>query len=138
MVKVCRERISERGWGFWATELKATEEFIGFIGIEEPNIDLPFEPCMEIGWRLAYEYWGKGYATEGAVAALRFAFQVLRKDEIVSFTVVQNARSEAVMRKLGMHRSPSTFEHPNVPEDSGLKTHCLYTITRKEWKHHDA
>lgn len=138
MVRLCRERISKRGWGFWAAELKETQEFIGFIGLEEPNNGVSFEPCMEIGWRLAYQYWGNGYATEGAMAALRFAFQALEKDDIVSFTSVQNTRSEAVMKKLGMHRSESTFEHPKVAEESGLKTHCLYTITRNEYAHNNA
>ncbi len=133
MVQKCKERIAERGWGFWATELKETREFIGFIGLEEPNSGLTFEPCTEIGWRLSYRHWGMGYATEGAKKALRFAFEDLQKDEIVSFTAVQNTRSESVMKKLGMRRCESTFEHPNVAEETGLKTHCLYRLTKEEW-----
>jgi len=59
----CKTLIKENGWGFWATELIETGEFIGFIGIHNPKETLPFSPCTEIGWRLLRNFWGKGYAT---------------------------------------------------------------------------
>jgi RimJ/RimL family protein N-acetyltransferase len=128
-----RQRIEERGWGFWAAELRATGEFLGFIGIEEPDSPLPFQPCVEIGWRLAHEHWGKGYATEGARAALRAGFETLVLDEIVSYAVLANRRSRHVMEKLGMRDAAFTFDHPRIREGSPLRAHCLYRLTRKEW-----
>ena len=55
--------IDERGWGFWAIEIPNQEKFIGFVGLHIPKESLPFSPCVEIGWRIAKEYWNQGYAT---------------------------------------------------------------------------
>jgi len=129
-----RDLIAERGWGFWALRLKPGLEFIGFTGLHIPSDDLPFVPCVEIGWRLAYAHWGKGYATEAAIAALEFGFERLGLDEIVSFAVLANARSRAVMERLGMQDAHQDFLHPQVPEESGLKEHCLYRMTRNQWQ----
>ncbi len=52
MVKVIEDRIDQHGFGFWAAELKETQEFIGFIGLNVPGYLLLFSPCVEIGWRL--------------------------------------------------------------------------------------
>ncbi len=125
--------IAERGWGLWAVEVLQTGEFIGFAGLHIPPPELPFSPCVEIGWRLAYEHWGQGYATEAARAALRVGFDVLNLTEIVSFTALGNLRSRAVMQKLGMHEEAATFEHPLVPVDSPLREHCLYRLSRGAW-----
>jgi RimJ/RimL family protein N-acetyltransferase len=62
----CESLIRERGWGFWAAELKASHEFIGFVGLHTPSAELPFSPCVEIGWRLSFSHWGKGLASEAA------------------------------------------------------------------------
>lgn len=62
----CQALIEQRGWGFWAVELKASAEFIGFLGLHVPIAELPFSPCVEIGWRLAFQHWHKGLATEAA------------------------------------------------------------------------
>lgn len=125
--------IAERGWGLWAAEATASRTFIGFIGLHVPTAPLPFAPCVEIGWRLDMAWWGRGLATEGARAALDFAFDVLRLDEVVSFTALTNVRSEAVMCRLGMRRDPETFAHPSVPQGHPLREHCLYRVRRTEW-----
>jgi RimJ/RimL family protein N-acetyltransferase len=126
-------KLRDRGWGWWAVELQATQEFIGFVGLNIPAVELPFSPCVEVGWRLAFPYWGKGYATEAAREALWFGFEVLKLDEIVSFTAVQNQRSRAVMERLQMREMPDTFLHPSLPPDHPLAEHCLYRRSRSEW-----
>src|SRR5690606_14340984 len=105
-----QSKIEEKGWGFWAAVLADSQEFIGFIGLNDVTRDAlpaPFAPAVEIGWRLAFKHWGKGYATEGAKACLQYGFETLRLKEIVSFTAVQNNRSRRVMERIGMHRDPS-------------------------------
>ena len=87
-----------------------------------------------MGWRLAAKYWGKGYATEAARAALRVGFEQIALPEIVSFTSVGNIRSRAVMKRLGMRDTGETFEHPNVPAGSALREHCLYRLSREHWQ----
>lgn len=127
MADRCESLIQERGWGFWAVESKDLGEFIGFVGLHTPSALLPFSPCVEIGWRLAFEHWGKGLASEAAKGALRVAFQSLGLEEIVSFTAVGNRRSRAVIERLGMRES-GTFDHPQVPEGSPLRLHSLYRL----------
>jgi RimJ/RimL family protein N-acetyltransferase len=124
-----RGQIAERGWGLWAAELRSSGELIGFVGLQVPSAALPFSPCVEVGWRLAHEHWGHGYATEGARAALKFGFEQLGLAEIVSFTTLGNTRSRAVMRRLGMLEDPYRFDHPSVPEGNPLRSHCLYRIS---------
>ncbi len=126
-------KIRDRGWGWWATEIRETQEFIGFVGLNVPAVELPFSPCVEVGWRLAFPYWGKGYATEAATEALRIGFEVLQLDEIVSFTALQNQRSRAVMERLQMREMPGTFLHPSLPSDHPLAEHCLYKLSRLEF-----
>ncbi|HWV16299.1 MAG TPA: GNAT family N-acetyltransferase [Cellvibrio sp.] len=125
--------IAARGWGFWALEERATGAFIGFTGLHIPMAELPFSPCVEIGWRLAFAHWGKGYATEAAAGALAFGFEHLRLSEIVAFTALPNLRSQAVMQRLAMEREPATFAHPAVPDGSLIKEHYLYRIKRNAW-----
>lgn len=125
--------ISERGWGFWAVEVRDVAEFIGFVGLHIPVPELPFSPCVEVGWRLAFEHWGKGYASEAAQGVLRVGFEVLDLPEIVSFAAVVHRRSRAVMGRLGMSEDAETFAHPHVPVDSPLREHCLYRLSREQW-----
>lgn len=125
--------IRERGWGLWATELKSTNEFIGFIGLTIPIAPFPYLPCVEIGWRLARPFWGQGYATEGANAVLGVGFGQLGLDEILSFTALSNMRSRAVLERIGMHTRGETFDHPRVAEGSPLRPHCLYRLARTHW-----
>lgn len=129
-----QNRLNKSGWGLWAVEEKASGNFIGFVGLNQPEIEFPFSPCIEIGWRLAKEYWGKGYATEAGGKSLEYAFDILSVDEVVSFTAVTNKRSEAVMKRLGMENTNSNFNHPLVPNSSELCEHVLYKITRKQWQ----
>lgn len=127
----CRDLITERGWGIWAVELRETGEFIGFVGLHTPGYDLPFTPCIEIGWRLRADTWGQGYCTEAARAALDAGFNQLGLNEIVAFTALPNVRSQAVMKKLGMACDPKeNFMHPALEEGHGLREHCLYRLKR--------
>ena len=124
--------IDERSWGLWAVEEHATGSFIGFVGLSVPRGDLPFSPCVEIGWRLAHAYWGQGYALEAARGALRVGFEGLGLQEIVSFTAAWNLRSEVVMQRLGM-TADGVFEHPALPEGHALRPHKLYKLGRASW-----
>lgn len=133
MAKRCQSLIAARGWGFWAVETKAARDFIGFVGLHVPHDKLPFSPCVEIGWRLGHPYWGKGYATEAALVVLEVGFEQLILPEIVSFAVVANARSRAVMERIGMREEVETFDHPRIPEGHALRQHCLYRLSRAQW-----
>ncbi len=122
------------GFGLWAVELPGIAPFAGFIGLCIPGFEAPFTPCIEVGWRLDAEHWGRGYAPEGARAALAFAFRWLSVEEVVSFTVPANVRSRRVMEKIGMTRSASEdFDHPLLPEGHALRRHVLYRIRRSEF-----
>ena len=91
----------------------------------------PFNPSVEVGWRLARAAWGHGYATEAALAALDYGFTSCGLDEIVSMTATMNVRSQRVMQRIGMTRDPADdFDHPNVPEGHRLQPHVLYRISR--------
>jgi RimJ/RimL family protein N-acetyltransferase len=123
----------QRGWGPWAAELRATGEFIGFMGLLVPRFPLPGNPGVEVGWRLGRAHWGHGYATEGARAALDLGFGALGLQEIVAVTALGNRRSLAVMQRLGLRDAGIEFDHPGVPEGSAVRRHCLYRIEREEW-----
>jgi len=125
-----------RGHGFslFATELAESGEFIGFIGLAVPAFEAAFTPCVEIGWRLAAEYWNAGLATEGARESMRYAFEELGLAEVVSFTAIGNERSRRVMAKLGMtHDATENFDHPAIPPGDPLRRHVLYRLTREKW-----
>jgi RimJ/RimL family protein N-acetyltransferase len=156
-----RADMERRGWGLWAVEVKAapiangdgepeagganaapgaTAEanetsgvpFVGYVGLSVPSFDAHFTPCVEIGWRLAKEHWGRGYATEAAIASLRFAFEKLTLERIVAFTVPLNRRSIGVMERIGMMRdSADDFEHPKLPPGHPWRRHVLYTVNRR-------
>lgn len=121
---------NERGYGRYAVELLGEAECIGFVGVQE----LQFMPHDEIGWRLARRYWGRGYATEAARAAVADAFGRIGLREIVSITVPANVRSTAVMERIGMtHHPDRDFDHPMFPPGHRLSRHVLYSMTRAEW-----
>lgn len=126
--------IKEKGWGFWAVELTGKKSFIGFVGLHEPRYELPVKPCIEIGWRLGREYWGKGYATEAAKASLAFAFSDLNLNEVSSFTPITNSKSRALMERLNMVNTNLNFDHPMVPKSSPLREHALYIIENRDGK----
>lgn len=125
---------AERGFGLWCVDLEG--ECIGFTGLNAPWFETSFTPCVEVGWRLASQRWGHGYAPEAARAALAFGFGDLGLDEIVSFTAVINSNSRRVMDKLGMTRDPTcTFDHPGVAVGwEHLRRHVLYRLTVTDWR----
>jgi RimJ/RimL family protein N-acetyltransferase len=127
MIERIRAKASQHGFCWWAVEVPGIAPFIGFIGLNVPGFDAPFMPTVEIGWRLAAEHWGHGYAVEGARATLAFGFDQLALPEVVAFTAVGNWRSRRVMERIGMQHDPGgDFEHPLVPVDHRLRTHVLY------------
>lgn len=122
---------AEHGFGLWAVELPDEAPFIGFVGLSVPRFEAPFTPCVEIGWRIAAEHWGRSYAPEAARAALAHGFDTLGLREILSFTSASNAPSRRVMEKLGMSRDPrDDFDHPGLPEGHELRRHVLYRLAR--------
>lgn len=124
----------EHGYSLCAVELKSTHEMIGFLGLLRPSFEAHFTPAVEIGWRLSSSQWNKGYATEGAERILKHAFTDLGLDELVSFTVVDNQASRRVMEKIGMHHhSDDDFDHPQLPNDSPLKRHVLYRLSKSDY-----
>lgn len=125
---------AERGFGLWAVEVPEVASFGGFVGLAVPQFEAHFTPCVEIGWRLARQHWGRGYATEAANAAMAFAFIELGLDEVVSFTSPGNRASRRVMEKLGMSHSPEDdFDHPSLVSGHPLRPHVLYRLRRAEW-----
>ncbi|WP_431225459.1 GNAT family N-acetyltransferase [Serratia sp. L9] len=118
--------MQQHGWGLWAVEVKHGAPFIGFVGLSIPGEDLPCSPCVEIGWRLAAEHWGQGYASEAALCALDVAFGTLKLPEVVSFTAEINLPSRRVMTRIGMSFEGETFEHPRLPLGHALRKHVLY------------
>ncbi len=122
-------KIPARGFGLYAAELRETGAFIGFIGLAEPGFEAHFTPAVEIGWRLAAEYWNRGLATEGARAVVRHAFDVLKLPGLVSFTTEQNLPSRRVMEKIGMtHDKEDDFDHPKLAAGDPLRRHVLYRL----------
>jgi ribosomal-protein-alanine N-acetyltransferase len=127
MVDRIEAHFARHGFGPWAVEVKDGAPFIGYIGLAVPRFDAHFMPAVEIGWRLAFHAWGKGYATEGARAVLTFARDELRLSEIVSYTAPSNRRSIRVMENIGLQRNErDDFDHPLVPEGHPLRRHVLY------------
>jgi 3-dehydroquinate dehydratase/shikimate dehydrogenase len=127
-----RQRMEAQGWGLWAVEVPGVVDFAGFVGLN-PGDDALGRRCIEVGWRLAKAWWGRGYAPEGAVEAVRFAFDDLELVEIVSFTVPANLRSRRVMEKIGL-RFAGEFDHARlVRERHPLSRHVLYRAERDHW-----
>jgi RimJ/RimL family protein N-acetyltransferase len=120
---------TQHGFGLWAVEIPAVTPFAGYIGFSVPSFEARFTPCVEIGWRLAVQHWGRGFATEGARAVMGMGFQTLALREIVSFTTPGNFRSRRVMERIGMNYDPADdFDHPALPAGHPLRRHVLYRI----------
>jgi len=124
--------LTENQYGWWAVEAPNVADFIGAVGLGVHTFESDFTPCMEIGWRLAYEYWGKGYATEAASAVLAYAFETLHVDEIVSMSNVRNRRSFAVMERIGLLYERD-IQWPLLPEGHPLRAYALYKLRREDW-----
>jgi RimJ/RimL family protein N-acetyltransferase len=126
--------LEAEGSGLWAVERREDGRFMGFVGLARPSFKAPFTPCLEIGWRLARDMWGHGYATEGAVAVRDHAFEVVGLDALLSWTTVANMPSRRVMERIGMtHDSRDDFDHPNLPVGHPLRRHVLYRLSRERW-----
>lgn len=129
-----RAGIAQRGWGMWALEVPGVEAFVGFVGLNAPGFPAPWQPAVEIGWRLKRDAWGHGYATEAAAASLQFAFQQLELPQVIALSVRTNTPSHNVMTRVGMTPWPGMeFDHPRVPADWPLKEHIVHRITRDDW-----
>ncbi len=126
--------IEERGYGFAAAELRETGELIGIIGLFASRQPLPFpENFREIGWRLAERYWGKGYASEGAAACVKFGFNEIKAPGLFAVTAIHNLASRRVMEKLGMQLAVERFDHPVIPEGHPVRAHCGYSLLRSNY-----
>jgi RimJ/RimL family protein N-acetyltransferase len=126
-----RNQLDTAGWGLWALEVTGIAPFAGFVGLSEPRFEAHFTPCVEVGWRLAKTYWGKGYATEAGRAAIAYGFDTLGLPQIVSFTSQGNWRSRAVMERLGMRHDPrDDFDHPAFKTGHPLQKHVLYRLAK--------
>lgn len=133
MGKDCFER---HGVFYSPVEIKATGEFIGFVGLDVHLAGaLSFAPCVDIGWRLKQSVWGKGYASEAARAWLRFGFETMGYEEIVAFTIPDNGPSRRVMERIGMSQDlAGDFRHPAIPEDHPCSMHVLYRLAKADWE----
>ncbi|WP_417417415.1 GNAT family N-acetyltransferase [Hoeflea sp.] len=123
--------IAKNGYGFAAIEIAETAETAGFAGLyETSNVPGVADGTVEIGWRMAPQFWGKGIASEAARAWRDFGFDELGLERIISFAVADNHRSTAVMRRIGMTARPELdFDHPNVPDTHPrLIRHVLYEM----------
>jgi ribosomal-protein-alanine N-acetyltransferase len=129
--KRLRDRLDADGFGWWVLEINDRAPFAGVVALQDVSFEAPFTPALEVGWRLRCEYWGHGFATEGARAALAYAFDVLDRAEVVAMTATINTRSQRVMQRLGMTYDPrDDFDHPMLPRGDRLERHVLYRIGR--------
>lgn len=129
MVDRIEALFAAQGYGLWALELPNEAAFVGFVGLMHVPEELPFAPAIEVGWRLARPYWGRGLALEGARAAIAYAFERVGVGELVSYTAARNVRSRRLMERLGM-RHDADFLHPGIEPGSPLAPHVLYRLTR--------
>lgn len=130
-----QEHFDKYGFGMYALEHKETKSFMGFAGISHVRDLFPFAPAVEMAWRLEYEYWGKGFATEAARAIISYAFNNLELKELVAFSVYDNARAIHMMEKLGLkHDKKGDFDYPKLPSGHPLGCHVLYRLKAKDYK----
>jgi len=136
LISMGRDCFEEYGVFYSPVEIRATGEFIGFVGLDvHPAGSLPFAPCVDIGWRLKESAWGKGYASEAASAWLRFGFEIKAYEEVVAFAVPDNLPSRKVMDRIGMTRDVSgDFRHPAIREDHPCSIHVLYRLAKMDWQ----
>lgn len=133
LIERIENSFEDRGYGLWALELKDNKAFIGFLGFNFTDLESDFTPCIEIGWRIDKNYWGKGYATEGASKCLEVGFNTFFFQEIYSFTSKENTRSEKVMKRIGL-TYVKEFNHPRIDENHWLCRHVLYRLKKDEFE----
>jgi ribosomal-protein-alanine N-acetyltransferase len=125
-----RAQLDRDGYGWWVAEIKGGARFAGVVALQDVPFEAAFTPAKEIGWRFAHAFWGHGYATEGAAAALNYAFNELGWSEVVAMTAALNTRSQRVMQRLGMTHDPAgDFDHPRIAPGHPLRPHVLYRVT---------
>lgn len=125
--------IDSHGYCFWAVERRDDGVLLGFCGLKPGAEGTPIEHGVEIGWRFGFAHWGQGYAREAAAASLDWGWANLPDDTIWSITNSANARSWALMERIGMSRCHDLdFDHPKVAEGSPLKRHITYRIDRPQ------
>jgi RimJ/RimL family protein N-acetyltransferase len=130
-IELCFE---QEGFGGWAVQVLGEAQLIGFVGLFTVGEQMPFAPSVEIGWRIARPFWGRGLALEAAAAAVDFAFDVARLDSILAYTAAGNTRSQRLMGRLGMIRDPrEDFDHPALPPGHALAPHVLYRLWAEDW-----
>ena len=128
-VERMQNQFIKNGFCYFAVDELSTHKFIGFIGISEQNFESDFTPAIDIGWRLAQNAWGKGYATEGAKKCIEFAFTDIGLNKLISICPVINRKSEMVMTKLNMVKL-AVFNHPLLKEFPHLENCVAYEINR--------
>ena len=118
------------GHCFWALERQSDARLIGWCGVIRGTVG-PVEDKAEIGWRLARDAWGAGYATEAARGAIDWSFSNLPDAEVWAITARGNDRSRAVMARLGMQYHPDLdFDHPKLAESDPLRPHVAFSLPR--------
>ena len=122
------QHFAATGFGKWAVEAPGVAPFIGAVGLSRVGFEASFTPAVEVAWRLHRRYWGQGYATEAARAAIEDGFARVGLTEIVALTTLGNIPSMRVMERLGMTRTIE-FDHPGVPEGNPLRRHILYRLS---------
>jgi len=129
LMKRMQVHYEKNGYTYFATERVDAGEFIGFIGLAYQEYKTEFTPAIDIGWRLKKSYWGKGYATEGAMRCLRYAFDELDINNIISVCTINNEKSENVMKKIGMKKI-GEFNHPEMINHPEYEKHFCYKIEK--------
>jgi len=116
----------ERGFGLWAVEEKASGAFIGRIGLLYHEDWIQGEHKTEVGWLIERSHWGKGLATEGALASVHHGFETLGLERIISIALPQNVASRRVMEKAGLtFRGETRWRGNDV---------VWYAVDRRDWK----
>ncbi len=124
-----RAMYAEKGYCYFAVDELSSGELIGFIGLCDQEYEAAFTPCVDLGYRLARKFWGKGYATEGAAKCLEYAFEMAGLKEVVAVCVTTNTPSENVMKKIGMTYD-SNFIHPYLKGHPDLEECVLYVMRK--------
>lgn len=135
LAKRFQAHFKKYGYGPYVVQNKEDGAFMGFVGLQKVESDVPFKGAVEIAWRMDYEYWGKGYATEAALAVLHHAFTELGLKEVVAYAVHDNTRAIHVIEKIGMKQDPKgDFHYPGLPKDSALGNFVLYRMTKADYQ----
>lgn len=123
---------ADLGHCFWAMERLEDERLIGWCGAIRGTVG-PIVDKLEIGWRMARDCWGFGYASEAARATIDWCFADRPDDAVWAITHIENWRSRAVMERLGMRYCDGLdFDHPRLAKDDPLLRHVTYALSREE------